>query len=239
MSEEKEIIAEEVVVDEALVEELVPAAIAAETSSEGSSADRRGRGRGERGDKRRSGPPRKERAEKEYQEEVLQIDRVTRVVKGGRRLRFRVTVILGDSKGRVGLGIGKSAEVMGGIQKAISKAKKAMMNVQLVNNTIPHPIKIKYKSARILMMPASEGKGIIAGSAVRKICELAGIKNVIAKIFGTNNKIVNAQATMRALATLYPPRKAEKTAEEKTVKTEKAPVEKAEQKTEKKPAEKA
>lgn len=157
------------------------------------------------GKRRRRDKKRPIREEKEFMEEVLQIDRVTRVVKGGRRLRFRVTVIIGDKKGKVAIGIGKSAEVVGGIQKAIAKAKKSLIKVTIENGTIPHELRVKHKSAKILLMPGTPGGGIIAGGAVRKICELAGIENVIGKIFGTNNKIVNAQATIKALEKLSVP----------------------------------
>ncbi|MFA6521955.1 MAG: 30S ribosomal protein S5 [Candidatus Gracilibacteria bacterium] len=143
----------------------------------------------------------------EYEEEVLQIDRVTRVVKGGRRMRFRATVIVGNKAGKVGVGIGKSTEVVGAIQKAIRQAKKDMVVIPLHNGTLPHEIKFKFKSARILMMPAAPGTGIIAGGAIRKIAELAGIKNMLAKIFGTNNRVTNAQATMLALKKLHPLKK--------------------------------
>jgi len=155
--------------------------------------DRRGGG-GDRGGKRREPT--------EYEEAVLQIDRVTRVVKGGRRLRFRATVVVGNKKGKVGLGIGKSNEVVGAIQKAIHQAKREMVIVPLHNDSIPHNIKLKFKSARIILMPASEGTGIIAGGSVRKIAELAGIKNILSKIVGCNNRITNAQATMIALKKL-------------------------------------
>lgn len=142
---------------------------------------------------RRDGPP------SEYEEEVLQIDRVTRVVKGGRRLRFRATVVVGNKNGKVGIGIGKSHEVVGAIHKAINQAKKELVTIPLKNGTIPYEVKIKFKSARILIMPASPGTGIIAGGAVRKIAELAGIKNVLSKMFGSRNRITNAQATMLAM----------------------------------------
>lgn len=138
----------------------------------------------------------------EYEEEVLQIDRVTRVVKGGRRLRFRATVVVGNKNGKVGIGIGKSHEVVGAIQKAIAQAKKAFLNVPLHNGTIPTEIKIKYKSAKIIILPACPGTGIIAGGAVRKIAELAGIKNMLSKILGSRNRITNAQAMMLALKEL-------------------------------------
>lgn len=149
--------------------------------------------------------PKKEPSE--YEEEVLQIDRVTRVVKGGRRLRFRATVIVGNKNGKVGIGIGKSTEVVGAIQKAINQAKKNFLIVPIVKGTIPHEIRIKYKTAKILMMPASPGTGIKAGGAVRKIAELAGIKNMLSKMFGARNRITNAKATMLALAQLQKPTK--------------------------------
>jgi small subunit ribosomal protein S5 len=148
----------------------------------------------------RKGRPMKEK--KEFAEEVIQIDRVTRVVKGGRRLRFRATVVIGDKKGRVGVGVGKSTEVAGAIKKAIAKAKSGLIRVPLYKTTIPHDIKIKFKASRILLMPASEGTGIIAGGAVRKVVELAGIKNILSKSFGTNNKLSNTKATYKALGLL-------------------------------------
>jgi small subunit ribosomal protein S5 len=159
------------------------------------------------GQKRNSGRRRRGREpeKKEFLEEVLQIDRVTRVVKGGRRLRFRTTVIIGDRKGRVGLGIGKATDVVTSIQKAVADAKKEVLEVPIEGGTIPHEIKIKFKAAKILLMPGREGSGIIAGGSVRKICDLAGIENIVAKILGTNNRIVNAQATFIALKSLRKP----------------------------------
>lgn len=110
------------------------------------------------------------REPKEFEEEVIKIDRVTRVVKGGRRLRFRATVVIGNKKGKVGVGIGKSTEVTGAIQKAIAKAKKSLITVPMVGQTIPHRVKVKYKSAHLLLMPACPGTGIIAGGATAKDC---------------------------------------------------------------------
>jgi small subunit ribosomal protein S5 len=137
---------------------------------------------------------------KEFDEEVLQIDRVTRVVKGGRRLRFRATVIIGNRKGKVGVGVGKSEEVVGAIQKAVADAKKNLATIIVDKTTIPHATKVKYKSARIILIPASEGTGIIAGGPVRKVVELAGIRNILSKSLGTTNKISCARATLLALA---------------------------------------
>jgi len=139
---------------------------------------------------------------KEFDEEVIQIDRVTRVVKGGRRLRFRATVVIGDRKGRVGIGIGKSNEVAAAIQKAIQKAKRSLIRVPIFRDTIPHDIKLKHKASRIILLPAGEGTGIIAGGAIRKVVELAGIKNILSKSFGTNNKVSNTQCAVKALTLL-------------------------------------
>lgn len=168
---------------------------------------------------------------KEYDEEVIQIDRVTRVVKGGRRLRFRATVAIGNRKGKVGIGIGKSTEVAGAIKKAVSSAKRNIIRVPIINETIPHDIKIKHKGSRIIMLPASEGTGIIAGGAVRKVVELAGIKNILSKSFGTNNRVVNTQATYNALGLLRP-----RTATKKPSKTPEESAKKPEQKAKTKEA---
>ncbi|MFH1218419.1 MAG: 30S ribosomal protein S5 [Candidatus Peregrinibacteria bacterium] len=142
------------------------------------------------------------REEKEFDEEVIQIDRVTKVVKGGRRLRFRATVAIGDRKGRVGIGLGKSNEVTGAIQKGIAKAKKCLIKVILNGSTIPHDVKIKHKSAHILLLPASPGTGLIAGGTIRKVLELAGVKDILSKSFGTTNKVNNTKAIYLALKSL-------------------------------------
>lgn len=139
---------------------------------------------------------------KEYEEEVIQIDRVTRVVKGGRRLRFRATVAVGNHKGRVGIGIGKSTEVQGAIQKAIAQAKKGFIQVPMVGLTIPHRVKVKYKSAKLLLMPACPGTGIIAGGPLRKILELSGVQDILSKSLGCNNRLTNSHAAIMALASL-------------------------------------
>ncbi len=139
---------------------------------------------------------------KEFDEEVIQIDRVTRVVKGGRRLRFRATVVIGNHKGKVGVGIGKSTEVTGAISKAIAQAKKSLVNVPITGTTIPHKIDIKFKSAKLMLKPALPGTGIKAGGPLRKVVELAGIKDIIGKAFGSNNRLNNSQAAVKALAKL-------------------------------------
>ncbi len=148
---------------------------------------------------RKGGRDRKPREAKEFEEAILQIDRVTRVVKGGRRLRFRLTVVIGDKKGRVGFGIGKSSEVMMAIQKAVSRAKQNLITVPIVKGTIPHEANESFKASRVLLFPAPEGKGVIAGGAVRKILELAGVKDVLSKSHGSRNKLNIACATFNAL----------------------------------------
>lgn len=153
----------------------------------------------------------RDREPKEFEEEVLQIDRVTRVVKGGRRMRFRILVAIGDKKGRVAIGIGKAAEVVNGIKKAITQAKKALIRVPINDNgSIPHDVRMKYKASRIMIMPAMAGTGIIAGGSLRKILMLAGVKNAFGKRFGTNNRMVTAQAAMLALGKLRPVRQSRK-----------------------------
>ncbi len=159
---------------------------------------------------------------KEFEEEVIQIDRVTRVVKGGRKLRFRATVAIGNKKGKVGIGVGKSQEVTGAIQKAIAKAKKDMLKVNLDGSTIPHNIKIKYKSSKILLLPASPGTGLIAGGTIRKVLELAGVKDILSKSYGTTNKVNNTKGTFEALKMLKTTPRMLKREQEKATKKEEA-----------------
>ncbi|PIZ75840.1 30S ribosomal protein S5 [Candidatus Peregrinibacteria bacterium CG_4_10_14_0_2_um_filter_38_24] len=139
---------------------------------------------------------------KEYDEQVIEISRVVKVVKGGRRLRFRATVVIGNRKGKVGVGIGKSNEVTGAIQKAITQAKKNTLQVLLDQGTIPHDVEIRQKSSHIKFMRAKPGTGIIAGNTIRKLLELSGLKDIYAKSFGTTNKINNTKATFSALKLL-------------------------------------
>lgn len=150
---------------------------------------------------RKKGDRRRQKAPSEFEETTLTIDRVTRVVAGGRRMRFRAVVVVGDKKGRVGIGTGKSAEVQGAVQKATAVAKRDMIRVPIVNGTIPHEIDHKFKASRIRLLPARDGTGIIAGGALRTVLEHAGIQNVLSKRYGTNNKLVNAQCVIKALQT--------------------------------------
>lgn len=138
----------------------------------------------------------------EFSEHTLSVDRVTRVVKGGRRMRFRAIVVVGNKKGKVGLGTGKATEVQAAVKKATSAAKRAMIRIPIVKDTIPHAVEFKFKAARIRLLPAKAGTGIIAGGALRVILDQAGVKNVLSKRFGTRNKLVNAQTSIMALQML-------------------------------------
>ncbi len=138
----------------------------------------------------------------EYEEATLSVDRVTRVVAGGRRMRFRAVVVVGNKKGKVGLGTGKANEVRAAVEKATKAAKRNMIRIPLVNGTIPHEVDFKHKAAIIRLIPAAEGTGIIAGGALRVVLDHAGVKNVLSKRYGTSNKLVNAQAVMKALTRL-------------------------------------
>lgn len=137
---------------------------------------------------------------KEFKEELLAIDRVTRVTTGGRQLRFRAVMVIGDGKWRVALWTGKSWEVVDAIAKSVSNAKKNLTNVKIVDGTVPYNIDSKYKAAKVMVHPASKGTGIIAGGAMRKVLMVAGYKDVLAKRYGSTNLINNARATINALS---------------------------------------
>lgn len=141
----------------------------------------------------------------EFDQQVLDLRRVTRVVAGGKRFKFRATVVIGNNQGKVGVGVAKGADVSQAVEKAVGEARKNLIIVPLEKGTIPHEISAKYSAARIILKPASEGRGVIAGGAVRVVCTLAGIKSISAKILGrTSNKLNNARATMEALKKLKP-----------------------------------
>lgn len=137
---------------------------------------------------------------KEFEEKIIALDRVTRVVKGGRRFRFRATVVVGDGKGRVGVGVGKGRDVQSSIAKAVAVAKKNIIQVQLKRRTINHEVNTRFGGAKIMLKPASPGTGVIAGGAIRPIVEAAGIGDILTKSLGSSNKINNAYATIRALS---------------------------------------
>lgn len=138
-----------------------------------------------------------------WEQVVLDLRRVARVVAGGKRFSFRATVVIGDKAGRVGVGVATGKDVSAAVDKAVYEAKKNVIEVPMTNGTIPHETFAKHSSARVLLKPAKPGKGIIAGGAARTVLSLAGIKDVTAKILGrTPNKLTNAMATLEALKNL-------------------------------------
>lgn len=173
----------------------------------------RRQGRGGRRDDRRN---QRDDAPKEFEEVVINIDRVARVVKGGRRFRFKALVVVGNRKNKVGVGVAKGADVQAAIAKATAIAKKHLVTIPVVNETIPHDMEVKLSGARVLIKPAAPGTGIIAGGVVRAVIGVTGIRNLLSKSLGSTNKVNIAYATVEALASLVPREKwvgAEKKAE--------------------------
>lgn len=144
----------------------------------------------------------KEREKPEFEQKLVDLARVTRVMAGGKRLRFRACVIIGDMNGKVGWGMAKGADVSIAINKAVNQAKKRLITINIHKNTVRHESFTKFKAAKVYIKPAPEGRGIIAGGVVREMLEIAGIKDVIAKIYGTKNKINNVKAVYQALSKL-------------------------------------
>lgn len=140
--------------------------------------------------------------DKQFQEAVINIDRVARVVKGGRRFRFKALVVIGDGKDKVGVGVDKGADVQAAITKATDKAKKSMFTIPLYKETIPHETSAKVGGAHIMLKSAAPGTGIIAGGTVRTILNVTGIRNVLSKSLGSSNKVNTAYATLEALSKL-------------------------------------
>lgn len=157
--------------------------------------------RGGRRDERRGAAP---EAPKEFEEVVINIDRVARVVKGGRRFRFKALVVAGNRKNKVGVGVAKGADVQTAIAKATDVAKKNLITIPIKNETIPHDMEVKVSGARVLIKPAAPGTGIIAGGVVRSIIGVTGIRNMLSKSLGSTNKVNIAYATIEALRSQVP-----------------------------------
>lgn len=153
-----------------------------------------------------SGRRKQTRAKKEettWQERVIQIRRVSKVVKGGKKLSFRAIVVVGNERGQVGVGVGKASDVIGAVKKGVADGKKHLIDIPITKaNSIPHPINGIGGGAKVIMRPAAPGTGVIAGGAVRTVLELAGVKNILAKQLGSNNPLNNARAAVNALSTL-------------------------------------
>lgn len=159
-------------------------------------------GRPPRRDDRRGRRPEMPAEEKMYDERVINVNRVARVVKGGRRFRFQALVVVGDRKNKVGIGVSKGADVQAAVTKATDVAKKNLVSINLYKGTLPHEAQAKIGGANILVKPAAPGTGLIAGGVVRTVLEVAGVKNVLSKSLGSTNKINTAYATVAALQQL-------------------------------------
>ncbi|HLV49870.1 MAG TPA: 30S ribosomal protein S5 [Erysipelothrix sp.] len=146
--------------------------------------------------------PRRNQREQEFEERVVTINRVTKVVKGGRRFRFAALVVIGDKNGRVGFGTGKANEVPDAIRKAVENAKSNLLEVKLINGSIPHEIIGNFGAGEVFLRPASEGTGVIAGAAIRDVMELAGVTDVLTKCIGSRTPINMVRATFNALERL-------------------------------------
>ncbi len=187
-----------------------------ESRNSGGFSDRKRNFKGKRG----AGRGRGDGMPEEFEQKMIDIARVTRVMAGGKRMRFRACVAVGNKKGRVAIGLAKGADVTMAVTKAVNKAKKNFIDIPIVNETIPHEVFQKLGSAKILFKPAKKGRGIIAGGAVRVLLELSGIKNITSKILGTGNKVNNVKCTIEALKNLKRPeiKKAKNNLAEKEVK---------------------
>lgn len=173
--------------------------------------------RQERQDRRKVG--RSKEKEVTFQERVIQIRRVSKVVKGGKKLSFRAIVVIGNEHGQVGVGVGKASDVIGAVRKGVADGKKHLIEIPLTKaNSIPHPINGEGGGAKVMMRPAAPGTGVIAGGAVRTVLELAGVKNILAKQLGSGNPLNNARAAVDALSTL---RTFKDVAEERGIEVEK------------------
>jgi small subunit ribosomal protein S5 len=139
----------------------------------------------------------------EWSERVVSIERVTKVVKGGKKMSFRAVIVVGNEQGKVGVGVGKAGDVITAVRKGVTDGKKHIISVPLTSsNTIPHPTKGRFGAAKLILRPSAPGSGVIAGSSIRTVLELAGVKNILSKQLGSPNLLNNARATIQGLSTL-------------------------------------
>jgi small subunit ribosomal protein S5 len=160
--------------------------------------------------------PVREKEHDDFEQRIIDLRRVTRVMAGGKRLRFRACVVIGDHQNKIGYGVAKGKDVSLAVNKAVTQAKKSLLIVPIVDGTIPHSVVVKYGAVQVMLRPAPLGTGIIAGGAVRSVLELSGIKNVSAKILNSNNKVNNVKAVFKVLGEMkFRPAKDESTVETK------------------------
>jgi len=157
------------------------------------------KGRSGRGGGRPGRQGHRDRPDDGFEQRIVELSRVTRVMAGGKRMRFRALVVLGNRQGQVGVGLAKGTDVSLAVSKATAKARRALINVPLKNETIPHVITVKYKSANVLLKPAPKGTGIIAGGPMRVVLESSGLRDVVGKTLGGSSKIGSVRATIQAL----------------------------------------
>lgn len=184
--------------------EAVAAETAAEAKPEKTEKENRRPRNGRRNDRKNV-----EKVSDGLDKKMVTVNRISKTVKGGRKMRFNALVVVGDRNGRVGIGMGKAAEVTLAIEKATSEAKKHLVNIDLHDTTIPHEVVGVFETTKVIMMPSKEGNGVIAGGAVRDVVELAGIKDITTKLYGSNNPVNCVKATFEGLKAL---RNAEKIA---------------------------
>ena len=150
-----------------------------------------------------SSPKKGYKTKSEWSERVVPIQRVTKVVKGGKKMSFRATIVVGNEQGKVGVGVGKAGDVITAVRKAVTDGKKNIISVPLTSsNSIPHPINGRFGAAKLVLRPSAPGSGVIAGSSIRTVLELAGVKNILSKQLGSNNLLNNARATINGLSLL-------------------------------------
>src|SRR3989339_1287850 len=141
---------------------------------------------------------------KEFEETVVQINRISKKTKGGNQVRFSALVVVGNKKGKVGVGLSKATDVRSAIRKAIDKATRSVVEIRMAGSTLPYSVREKFSAAKVLLKPAPSGSGIIAGGPMRVVLELAGVPDIVGKMLGANNKVNNARATIKALKSLKP-----------------------------------
>ncbi len=198
LENKEEMVSEVTETVEATTDAAVEEVVVEENTAEDKQSRRRSRGRKQKIETS------EEKPQSEWTERVVQIRRVTKVVKGGKKLSFRAVVIVGNKKGQVGVGCAKASEVIIAIQKAIADGRKNLITVPIFKTTIPHPITGRSGSGEVMLKPASQGTGIIAGGSVRLVLELAGIENILSKSLGSKSPLNAAYATIEALKSLTP-----------------------------------